>query len=104
MAIKLSSKNQDDIPTLTEIVGEDAGSSLPQPKPPVRGEGKPKDNTGGQQLPPKFEPILEKIIYKKLHSQLVTTSQALAAEIMTELQKHLQTADNPQNKTDKNQN
>ncbi|HEX7027344.1 MAG TPA: hypothetical protein VF268_08890 [Gammaproteobacteria bacterium] len=103
MAIKLSSKNRDNIPTLTEVVAGDEGQPS-QPIQPEPAEGDLKDNIAGQQLPPKFERILEKIIYKKLHPQLVTTSQALAAEIMIELQKHLQTADSTQNKTDNHKN
>lgn len=103
MAIKLSSKNRDDIPTLTEVVTEDEGKPS-HPNQPDPADENIQNNITGQQLPPKFERVLEKIIYKKLHPQLVTTSQTLAAEIMTELQKHMQTADNAKSKIDKNQN
>lgn len=95
MAIKLSSKNQDNIPTLTEIVTEE--------KKQTGQAGSPIKNSAiGSPLPPKFERVLEKIIYKKLHQQLITTSQVLAADIMAELEKHLQTADKTQNTPDKN--
>lgn len=101
MAIKLSSKNQDNIPTLTEVVTEGDGHPSQPEQPPQHSNA--KNNTTGLQLPPKFERVLEKLIYKKLHPQLVTTSQILATEIVAELQKYLQTADKIQNKADKNQ-
>lgn len=99
MAIKLSSKDQDNIPTLTEVVTGNADSP-PQAKQP---DGQAK-GAAGLQLPPQFERALEKLIYKKLHPQLVATSQTLAAEIMAELQKYAQAAEKTQNKPDKNQN
>lgn len=106
MAIKISSKKPDNIPTLTETVTEKTGS-LPQSK--QTGQDSPdsnplKNNGANSPLPPKFERLLEKIIYKKLHQQLADTSQSLATEIMAELEKYLQAADNIQNKPDKNQN
>jgi hypothetical protein len=102
MAIKLSSKNQDDIPTLTEVVTEEADNPSLS-KQSAQNGGNLKQNRAGPALSPKFERVLEKIIYKKLHLQLATTSQVLAAEIMAELQKYLQSAGNTQNKADKNQ-
>lgn len=97
MAIKLSSKNQDNIPTLTEIVGGEANQA-------IQDANTVKNSMANGSLPPKFERLLEKIIYKKLHQQLVGTSQSLAADIMAELEKHLQSPGKTQNKPDKNQN
>lgn len=94
MAIKLSSKNQDNIPTLTEIVDEEA-------KQAPRDSDTVKNSLANGALPPKFERLLEKIIYKKLHQQLVGTSQSLAADVMAELEKYLQPSGKTQNKPDK---
>lgn len=100
MAIKLSTKDQDNIPTLTEIVTEGTGGPS-RPKQSDQSNSAARNNADNNPLPPKFERVLEKLIYKKLHQQLVATSQSLAAEIMTELQKHFQDS-NPESKPGKN--
>jgi hypothetical protein len=91
MAIKYSPDSpQSGIPTLTEIVTDDE----PQPAPPTPAPSKrvaptpPPDEPADFQLPPKFDKTLEKLIYKKLHQQLLSLSQGLAAEVIAELQKH----------------
>lgn len=101
MAIKLSSKNRDNIPTLTEIVAEEANQAA-QDGDSAKEDTVVKNGVANGSLPPKFERLLEKIIYKKLHQQLVDTSQSLAADIMAELKKYLQPAGKTQNKPDKN--
>ena len=78
MAIKYTPAEYSDIPTLTEVVNEKDDTK----KNSVNG-------TAAETIHPKFEKVLEKLIQKKLQQEIPNISQAVAADIMAELQKQL---------------